>query len=176
MKTKPVPEFRRPIGLDELEDGEIRRKIEADKDEREALARRFDLVAVDALSARVRVRRMPGGPVVRVEGSLAADVVQRCVVTLAPLPVHIEENFVETFGPDGYRVPDDGPDTDAPEVFDESGIDLGELAAQILSVSLDPYPRAPDADTLREPRSGDDAGDRHRPFSALGEMVQKRRR
>jgi uncharacterized metal-binding protein YceD (DUF177 family) len=176
MKAESVSEFRRPVGLDELEDGEIRRTIEAGEQEREALARRFDLVAVDALSASVRLRRITGGPLVRVDGRLAADVVQRCVVTLASLPVHIEEDFVETFGPGGYRAPDVAGDTDAPEVFDDSGIDLGELAAQLLSLSLDPYPRAPGADVLQEPRAGENAGDRRRPFAALGEMVQKRRK
>ncbi len=176
MKADPVSEFRRLVGLEELEDGEIRRTIEAGEEEREALARRFDLVAIDTLNADVRVRRMSGGPLVRVEGRLTADAVQRCVVTLAPLPVHIEEDFVETFGPDGYRASDGGADTDVPEVFDDSGIDLGELAAQLLTLSLDPYPRAPDANVLQEPWAGEDAGDRRRPFAALGEMVQKQRK
>lgn len=176
MKAEAVSEFRRLIGVDELEDGEVRRTIEAGEEEREALARRFDLVAIDALSACVRVRRMPGGLLVRVEGRLVADAVQRCVVTLAPLPVHIEEDFAETFGPDGYQASDGGADADMPEVLDDSGIDLGELAAQLLSLSLDPYPRTPDANVLQGPREDEDAGDRRRPFAALGEMVQKRRK
>ena len=176
MKADAVSEFRRLVGVDELEEGEIRRTIEAGEEERKALARRFDLVAIDALRASVRVRRRPGGPLVRVEGRLTADVVQSCVVTLAPLPVHIEEEFVEAFAPDGYRAADGGADTDVTDVLDDSGIDLGELAAQLLSLSLDPYPRAPDANVLQEPGAGEDAGDRRRPLAALGEMVQKRRK
>ncbi|MEM6491718.1 MAG: DUF177 domain-containing protein, partial [Pseudomonadota bacterium] len=34
---------------------------------------------------------------------------------------------------------------DAPEPVDGDAIDLGELAAQALSLALDPHPRAPDA-------------------------------
>ena len=176
MKAEAVSEFRRLIGLDELEDGEIRRSIEASEEERDALARRFDLVAIDGLRAGVRAWRKPGGPLVRIEGRLTADAVQRCVVTLAPLPVHVEEEFVETFGPDGYRASGGGADADAPEVFDDNGIDVGELTAQLLSLSLESYPRAPGADVLQEPLAGENAGDRQRPFAALGEMVQKRRK
>ena len=176
MRTGAVSEFRRAIGLDEIEDGGVHRTIEAGAEEREALARRFDLLAIDALSASVRVRRMSGGPLVRVEGRLTADVVQRCVVTLAPLPVHIEEDFAGTFGPDGYRAPDGGDDTEVPEVFDDGGIDLGEFAAQYLSLSLDPYPRAPDADVIQPPGTDEDTGDQRRPFATLGELMQRRRK
>jgi uncharacterized metal-binding protein YceD (DUF177 family) len=156
MKSGEHFEFRRLIPLDELEEGDIHKTIEAGEEEREALARRFDLVAIDVLNASVEMRRMPGGPLVRVEGRLTADLVQRCVVTLAPLPVHIEEVFVETFGPDGYRAPDGEADAGVPEIFDSGGIDLGELAAQHLSLSLDPYPRAPAADVLQQSRAGED--------------------
>ncbi|MDH3228457.1 MAG: DUF177 domain-containing protein [Alphaproteobacteria bacterium] len=176
MNTAAVSEFRRPVRLDELENGEVHRTVEAGDEERTALARRFDVVAIDALAASVRVRRVSGGPLVRVEGRLTADVVQRCVVTLEPLPVHIEEDFAETFGPDGYRAPGGGEDTDVPEVFDDSGIDLGELAAQLLSLSLDPYPRAPGTGVLRQPGAGEDAGERRTPFAVLGELMQKQRK
>lgn len=176
MKAEAGSEFRRPIGLDELEKGEIRRTIEAGEEERQALARRFDLVAIEALSASVRARRVPGGPLVRVEGRLTADVVQRCVVTLARLPAHIEEDFTETFGPEGYRPPDGAADTEAPEIFDDGGIDLGELAAQMLSLSLDPFPRAADPGAAEQPGAGEDTGSRRRPFAELGEMMQKQRK
>jgi uncharacterized metal-binding protein YceD (DUF177 family) len=176
MNADAVSEFRRVVRLEELEDGEIHRTVEAGEEERRALASRFDLAAVNALSARVRVHRVPGGPLVRVDGRLTADVLQRCVVTLEPLPTHIEEDFVETFGPDGYRDPEGREEMDAPEVCDDNGIDLGELAAQLLSLSLDPYPRAPEAGAPPQPGAGDDADDRRRPFAALGTMMQKQRK
>lgn len=175
MKAQVQPEFPRRVSLDELDAGEVRRTVEADENERAALAGRFDLIAIDALGADVRLRRISGGPLVRVAGRLTADVVQRCVVTLAPVPVHIEEDFVETFGPPGYRLPEEETDADLPEVFDDDGIDLGELAAQLLLLSLNPYPRAAGAEAMQQagPEGG---GDRVRPFAGLGEMMQKRRK
>lgn len=176
MTRAAKSEFRRPLGLDELEDGEVRRTIEADADERAGLARRFDLMAIESLAARLRVRRLSGGPLVRVEGRLIADVVQRCVVTLEPLPVHIEEDVAETFGPEGYRDADETEAAEVPEVFDDSGIDLGELVAQLLLLSLDPYPRSPDAVNLQQAGADDDTGERSRPFAGLGAMMQKQRK
>ncbi|UCH72791.1 MAG: DUF177 domain-containing protein [Rhodospirillales bacterium] len=176
MSAAPDSEFHRLIRFEELDAGDIDRTIDATQDERRALARRFNLPAIDRLRAVMRIRRVSGGPLLRVEGRLTADVKQRCVVTLAALPAHIEEDFVETFGPPGYRPTEESVDTDRPEVFDDNGIDLGELAAQILFVSLDPYPRAPGADAaLRPYRPADDA-DRSRPFAALGEMLGKQRK
>lgn len=176
MERAAVSEFQRRIRLDELEHGEIRRDIEADADERMALVRRFDLVAIDALRASVCLRRVSGGPLVRVEGRLSADVVQYCVVTLAELPAHIEQDFAETFGPAGYRAPDDEAEAELPEVFDDDSVDLGELTAQMLLLSLDPYPRAPGADEVQQPGAAGGAGDRTRPFAALGEMFEKQRK
>jgi len=176
MRTEVTPEFRRPVLLEELENGEIRRTVEADEEEREALARRFDLVAIDALSASVQVRQVDGGPLVRVEGQLTADVVQRCVVTLEPLSVHVEADIAETFGPSGYRSPDGGEDTDMLDIFDDSGIDLGELAAQLLVLSLDPYPRAPGVGALEQPDADASAEEPRTPFAVLGEMMQKQRK
>lgn len=173
MTSDAVSEFRRQVRLDELDHGEIRRTIEADEDERRALARRFDIVAINALRVCVRMRRISGGPLVRVEGRLSADIVQSCVVTLADLPAHVEEDIAETFGPAGYRLPDDTADAELPEVFDDDSIDLGELAAQLLLLSLDPYPRAPGADLAQH---AGDAGDRVRPFANLGEMLEKQRK
>lgn len=176
MKTASVSEFQRRISLEELDDGEVQRTIEAERQEREALARRFDLIAVDGLWASARVYRVPGGPLVRVEGRLIADIVQHCVVTLAALPVHIEEVFQETFGPAGYRGSPESPELEVPETFDDGAVDLGELAAQMLLLSLNPYPRAPGAETVSQSRPADGADDRVRPFAALSEMLAVRRK
>lgn len=176
MRAAATPEFSQLVRLQELEEGEISRNIEASEEERRALAARFDLVAVDALAATLRVRRLSDSPLVRVEGQLAADVVQRCVVTLAPLPAHIEEKIAETFGPAGYRTPDSDDEGDVPEVFDDSGIDLGELVAQLLLLSLDPYPRAAGAEVPGRTSPSGDGSERTRPFAALGAMLQKQRK
>lgn len=177
MSQQAEPEFRRFVPLDEIEEAEtVERAIEARDDERTALAVRFGLLSLGALSAGVTLRRVPGGPLVQVDGRLVADVEQRCVVSLVPVPDHIEQEFSETFAPDDYEPPEDMEEEDLPEVFDGDGIDIGELVAQHLALSLNPYPRAPGAQMPAGPREWRESGEdeRRRPFAGLDEMLKKR--
>ena len=162
--------------MEDLDSGsEIRHEIEADEYERAALAARLGLARLDSLSAEVALRRLPGGPLIGASGRLTADLVQNCVVTLAPLSGHVDEKFAETFAPEGYESGEDG-DSDVPtEYFDGHEIDIGELAAQLLSLSLDPYPRAPDAAPAPPADGGVDRPGRRRPFGGLAGMFEKRR-
>lgn len=169
------PEFSRPLKVDHMTPGnEIRKTIEPDQAERDALVGRLGILGLDCLTADVGVHRMAGGKLFRVEGRIVADVVQRCVVTMAPVPGHIEERFEELFALEGYEAPEDPDNDDLPEVFDGHEIDIGELAAQILSLVLDPFPR--DRDAAVEPVDGDEANDeeRRRPFEGLAEMLKKK--
>ncbi len=146
--------------------------IEADAAERAALARRFGLIGLDSLRARGQVEIFARGRKARVTASLTADVVQACVVTLEPVPAHIEENFVRAFDRDA------GMDTgetefyldseDPPDQLPEAGIDLGEVVAEQLGLALDPYPRAPGA---AQPPVGESP--RESPFSALKRLKDR---
>jgi len=178
MSSQVEPEFRRFVPLDEIEEaGVVERAIDAREEERSALARRFGLLSLGALSADVTLRRLPGGPLVRVDGRLVADVEQRCVISLDPVADHIDEEFSETFGPEGYVPPEETDEEDLPETFDPGGIDIGELVAQHLALSLNPYPKSPGAETAAIRRESPETGDeeRRRPFAGLGEMLKKRR-
>jgi uncharacterized metal-binding protein YceD (DUF177 family) len=154
---------------------EIRRAIEADGPERDALAARMGLVAVESLTAEVTLRRLSGGPLFSLRGKIAADVIQSCVVTLEPVPGHVEEDFDELFAAEGYEPPEEDEEAEIPEFFTGSDIDIGELAAQILALSLNPYPRAPGA-ALEETTDGEEnVSDRRRPFEGLAEMLKDRK-
>lgn len=175
MTTLPQPEFSRIVkldGLDALDGGPLRREIEADDREREVLARRFGLVSLDRLQASLTLSRVSGGPLVRVEGRLDADVVQRCIVTLGPVAGHVEDSFVELYGPPGCKAEAGGED-EIPEPFDGHAIDAGELVAQHLSLALDPYPRASGAE-LPGPDHDADGGGRRNPFAVLEAPRKKR--
>lgn len=175
MTLESVYEFSRPVKVDHMAPGDdTRRNIEADQAERDALVGRLGLLGLDCLTADVGVRRMAGGQLFLVEGRIVADVVQSCVVTMAPVPDHIEESFEELFALEGYEAPEDPDNEDLPEVFDGHEIDIGELAAQILSLALDPFPR--DRDAAVEPVAGDEANDeeRRRPFEGLADMLKKK--
>lgn len=148
------PEFSRQVRADRVHDREMVETIEAGEAERRALAERFELEAINRLTATVRLRRLQGGPMIRVVGNLEADVVQTCGVTLEPVPAHISEEFTALFSPDDRPGDDDedlefdmefGPESefeDGPEPLENGRIDIGELTAQHLSLALDPYPRA----------------------------------
>lgn len=148
-----TPEFSRPIGAGATEHGDIVRHIEADADERARLARRFGLQAIDRLVADARLRRVRAGRVLEVTGSLAADVVQVCVVTLEAFPARVTEAFRSLYdldsraatmaAPAADELDLDPESDDAVEPLVDGRVDVGELVAQHLSLALEPYPRAP---------------------------------
>jgi uncharacterized metal-binding protein YceD (DUF177 family) len=147
------PEFSRPVRIDTLGEGNRSIAIEADEGERAALAARFGLLSLASLTAESELRRE--GDVIIAEGRLRATAEQACVASGAPVPASVDEPFSLRFVPEGdieegAEIELDAEDWDT---IDYSGgaIDLGEAAAETLALSLDPFPRAADADAvLRE--------------------------
>lgn len=156
-------------------------EIVAEPEERKALARRFDLLSLDAFTASGRIEVFEGGRSARLEGRISADVVQACVVTLEPVPAHVEDDFSLLFARDaeagGEREIEIAPgpdDEDGPEPLPEDGIDAGEAAAECLGLALDPYPRAADADAaLADLPKEDGGGAPQSPFSVLERLKRK---
>lgn len=172
-----VPEFSRPIPIDQIGGRETVREIEATPAERAALAERLDLVALDGLTATLRLRRLPGG-MIRVSGRFAAEVVQSCVVTLVPVPAHCAAAFSMRFGEIAtletlreIEVAAEGEDE--PEPVEGGQIDLGEAVVQQLAVTLDPYPRAPGATLPEAPSDADEeaGAEEVNPFAALAKLT-----
>jgi uncharacterized metal-binding protein YceD (DUF177 family) len=123
-----------------------RHTISASLEERTALALRFGLVAIDRLDSHVELELTVGG-LVRLSATLMADVVQTCVVTLEPVPATVTDSFTIFYG----SVDDDSEaildgDDDIIEPLQSGKIDIGEAVAQQLSLILDPFPRAPQAE------------------------------
>lgn len=141
-------EFSRPHRLDRIGAGDSRVSVQAEEAERTALAARFGLRALDLLEADYALHRE--GETILATGKLRARATQSCVVTGDPLPVEINESFALRFLPEPtdaaeeVELSEDECDT----VFFEGGaIDLGEAAAETLSLALDPFPRGPNAQT-----------------------------
>jgi uncharacterized metal-binding protein YceD (DUF177 family) len=142
-----------------------RESLEAREAERAALAARFGIPAVESLRAELRLWPEADGAV-RAEGSLAADVVQSCVVTLEPVPQRVEEAVSLRLLPAGTEPRDDDPDG-PDDIPSENGVvDLGEAVAEQLALALDPYPRAPGAAL---PAEAGDAVPEH-PMAALAKL------
>lgn len=177
--SEPRAEMSRLVPVDRLGEMEFVEEITATPEERAALARRFDLRALDRLSATVRLSRGGGKDLVRLSGRLIADVTQTCVVSLGPVRSHLEESFTQLYSlrpaaADQRTVVIDAAEEEPPEPVGPEGIDVGEAVAQQLVLALDPYPRAPDAVLpAAAERVTDEAGDT-RPFAAL-EVLKKGR-
>ncbi|MFH1157530.1 MAG: DUF177 domain-containing protein [Pseudomonadota bacterium] len=143
------PEFSRLIAVERIIPNKSRaEKIEATGAECAALAVRLDLRALGGLKGRISLLRMSDGNVIRIEGDIEADVVQSCVVSLQDVPSRVNLHFDTCFTEDGKELDENAEisvtlEEEFPDVMVDGMIDLGELAAQYLSLELDPYPRAP---------------------------------
>lgn len=144
-----ISEFSRPVRIDSLAEKPRAHEIAAEPEELRRLAGRFSLVAIDRLEARAELSRK-GDDVIAI-GSLDAAVVQSCAATSAPVPATVSEDFHIVFRPQPVRAGEEeeielgSGDLDV-VFYDGSAIDLGEAVAESLSLALEPYPRAPDAD------------------------------
>lgn len=150
-----VPEFSHLIALEDLRGGILRRTIAATESERGNLAKRFNIPAIGALTAKISLESLGKGRLILAKGEFNADVTQSCVVTLQPLQRKVSETFVMRMAvepeSDGPPIIDVDPTADdPPEPIEGDSVDIGELVAQHLSLALDPYPRAEDAELEAE--------------------------
>jgi uncharacterized metal-binding protein YceD (DUF177 family) len=157
----------------ELRGADIAFDLAASPHELGEIARRLGLEAVEELTARLAARRWGRGGAT-VEGSLAARVVQLCVITLEPVASDIAAEVSEKFVPVSStprEVLIDIADPDDAEPFSNGEIDIGQLVVDTLAGALDPYPRAPGAEVelpAGETPGGDD--DSASPFAGLARL------
>lgn len=124
--------------------------------DRVKIANLLGIVEVKSLNAKLKLTRVRGGMVIRIDGTIKADIVQECVVTLEPIESHIEESFQAW-----YTDPDQAisfnkarqqremqkqhgevpilEESDDPEPIIDGVIDVGDVVTQFLSLSIDPY-------------------------------------
>ncbi len=171
-----TPEFSRTVRIDTLGHGARSVGIGADQGERAALAQRFSILDIASLSADVDLVR--AGTEVRARGTLRAEVTQSCVATGEPVPESVEQEFEILFRPppEGGN-PDEEIELSEGELdvvfYDGAAVDIGEAVAETLSLSLDPYPRSPNAEAaLKEAGVKDEkqAKAESSPFAALAAL------
>lgn len=162
-------EFSHVIDVMRLPAGGGHYEIAASAEQRAALAKRFGLLALDRLEAKVDVTRLAGG-FYRLSAAMDAAPIQACVVTAEPVSSHITESFSLLYGPveDEKDVILDG-DAETVESIEDGTIDLGEAVAQQLSLALDPFPHSADAAAQSEGVSSGDSG-RASPFAVLAQL------
>jgi hypothetical protein len=144
--SDPGP-LSRSVKVDDIPGGQIEVTVEANPEERAALAVEFGLAGIERLVGRYDVVRK--GRYVEVTGDVEATIEQTCVVTLEPFVSTVKERvelryteprFIDEAdaGGEEHEV-----DLDAPDPIENGRIDLGVLTAEYLSLGLDPYPRKP---------------------------------
>lgn len=165
-QSNPEPEFSRVLDVPREVAGEAAANIAATQEERAALALRFSLLSLGRLESEVRLARLTGG-FVRLTATLSAELMQECVITLEPVPTHLEERFSLLYGPVGEAreiVLEGEAETVEPLIGNR--IDIGEAVAQQLSLALEPFPHAPGAEEMLAAPPGEEAA-RELPFAAL---------
>lgn len=151
--TPPLPpsELTRMIKARPLPAGAV--VIEANAQERAALAARFGLGAVDSLRAEIALEQKPRA--IRATGRLRAQIMQPCAISGEDFPVTIDEpvdlRFVEEHQrpvTEDEEIELEADDCDEIE-FAGDMFDLGEAVAQTLGLAIDPYAEGPNADAAR---------------------------
>jgi uncharacterized metal-binding protein YceD (DUF177 family) len=166
--------FGHNVPLDQIRDCE-RIELIADQGERERIAERLGLRSLSRLDAHVTMEREKDR--IRARGRLRASLDQSCVATGEPVAGHVDEPFEIVFVPEPREGRSDQEielgAVDCDTVFyDGDAIDLGTAVADTLALSIDPYPRSPNAeDALREAgvMSEAEAG----PFGALAKLLKQ---
>lgn len=143
--------------------------LQADAATRAGLVEEFGLIDLPAL--RLEGKLIPErGEGWRLDGRLVADVVQACVVSLQPVPAHLEEAVSRIWSPH-VAPPEAGGEVemgdDALEPLGQT-IDLGAVMAEELSLALPPYPRAPGVALPEEEAPEEET---RRPFAGLDKLL-----
>ncbi|MEO7410852.1 MAG: DUF177 domain-containing protein [Sphingomicrobium sp.] len=171
------------LNLDKVHDGE-RIDLTATDAEREALASRLGLLGIERLAAHCILERLgaldhaAGGQAgsIRARGRIKAALTQACVASGEPLPVYVDEAFELHFQSEPVRAPDEEVELSGDQLdvifHDGSAIDLGEAIADTLAVSLDPYPRGPNAEIALQ-EAGVISEEMAGPFAALAALKGK---
>lgn len=183
-------EWSHMVDVDTIIDGKMRLSISPNEDETAALLKRLDVQGVGKLTVDLTLKRQ--NQIVHVRGQISAHVTQRCVITLDPVQVHVEDGFEAWFADTDSTIPiakkrrerevgkgrTDLPmleEHEDPEPIVDGQIDLGELAVQYLSLALDPYVHGEGAEYEHgdDTPQTEDSSLRENPFAALKDWKDK---
>lgn len=159
----------------EIPDRGLTRERAASEAERSEIARALKLISLDKLVAAYRITSIAGGGW-RLAGKITADPVQSCIVSLEPVPAHLEETFDVEFlheAPASESGGDlsvlQGPDI---EPLEGNVIAAGRVVFETLAAGLDPYPRKGGASFEWQDKAA--SGDNKiSPFAVLAKLKDK---
>ncbi len=173
-----TPEISRQIKIDEIKGDHLDLVIEASDRERQALAKRFDLIELEYFTAHLSFTISVNKAEVYLKASFSAQVTQRCVVTLEPVPGAITGAYNCVYSadvaPEDIEIIDfDSATEDPPESIVDGMFDVGAMLTEQFGLELEPFPRSPNADfeELKQ-AAGDklDSGESNNPFAVLKKL------
>lgn len=146
-------------------------------EERRQIADLLDLIDLPDVRLKGEIRPV-GHADYALEADLVAEVVQACVVSLAPVPSRITETVQRRFVAD-WKEPEDEeseiPEDDAVEPLGDA-IDLGQILTEAIALALPLYPRAPgvnfDGEIAAPPDSEPLDDEKIKPFSNLAKLLK----
>lgn len=180
-----------PLAVSDVPQQGLDVELVANEGQRRELAALNGLAGIESLVARLHVTRR-GREGLHATGEVRAKATQTCVVSLEPFETSILEPVDVEFEPAPAPKPareeknasrrrkaealrpieedEEGmDDLDAPDAIVDGKIDLGALAAEFLTLGVDPYPRKPGV-AFEEPAEGGAAAS---PFARLAAIARK---
>ena len=150
----------------------LERDREATIEEKARLAAALDLVSIDTLRVRYRIRPSAGGRYL-LRGRLEATIGQTCVVSLATLTNTIAQDLDVSFWPAADITPPsegavDLEDESEPEPIEDGLLPIGRIVFETFAAAIDPFPRAPDAKL--DWKTPEDGAAAPSPFAALARL------
>ncbi len=177
------PEFSRVIEVERLIDGESDLTLEAKVEEAANLAKRFDIEKINQLVAKIHLINDRSGGYVQLRGTIEADIIQTCVVTLKPMPVKITAPIIRNYSASANKQAEpveidiSGDYAEPPEPIIQGVIDIGEAVAEQLALEIDPFPRSSgtefqgfSSDSAISGQSEPDSDEPTGPFAILAKL------
>jgi len=191
-KKKPsqadiTPEWSHKVETDRIGIDPFKVSLTATVEQCRDVARRAGVKAVERLETEVTLQRASNGGLIHAEGTVKAEIIQDCSITLKELHTEVSDDFDawytdhdrEVISLSGARRERDSllsgadlplaEEQDDPEHAVDGAVDVGELAAQYFCLAVDPYIQAPDS---KYEKSVDTAfevqpASKQNPFAAL---------
>ncbi len=179
------PEWPHPVDADKIGTTPLKIRISPSPEELKRLTKRMSVTEISDLVAELVLSRDSGRNVVFVSGRVRAVVTQSSVVSGKPVKSEIDESFEAWYADHDEAVSfakakqerlvregaGDFPfmeESEDPEPIVDGKIDVGELAAQYLSLAINLYPRAEGESfelAADAPKAGEEVYEN--PFAAL---------
>ncbi len=128
-------ELDRPLPLDRVGARGLDCVVEANAEERAAIAERLLVFGIPSLRCAFTLTQGPRG-MIAARGHLQARVFE----------TGVDERFSLRFVPAGTESDDPDPESEDEVPYAGELLDLGEATVEQLALALDPYPRKPDAE------------------------------